>query len=405
MITTHRLARAYGSAMTLAAVRRRLTWWGGSPVAIVLDLAIAVVFGLLTVEMAHTSSIGVVPEPLAPVVAGVVGVGLFVRRRFPLAALAAAMFGYIASGGVYAIAVAVATVAWRFGNVRTTRLATAVTAVVVFVPWGLPITGDRFQIAVFVEATLVVLPAVFGLWLAQRRQLVDSLRERAEQAERERDLLARSAVVAERARIAREMHDVVAHRISQMTVLAGAVQVSTEGQAAEAAAAIRNAGTAALAELREMLGVLRGDQDVPLRPTPTLDELRELVDEAVAAGQRVTASIPGELPEVSGSAGRAAYRLVQESLTNAAKHAPGQLVSVLVDTDGPALRVTVRNDLGRPADHADTGGGLGIIGMRERVALAHGTLRITPDDDGQFVVTATFPLPEDEDLRPVREDM
>jgi signal transduction histidine kinase len=275
---------------------------------------------------------------------------LAVRRRFPVAAAALAALGWVLVGAFVAMPLASYTVASRRGNGWVTWLVTAATLAAATVPWGRPATGTELSFHGAFAVALIGVPALYGLWVAQRRQLVLSLRERAEQAERERDLRAASAIAEERTRIARELHDVVAHRVSQIAVQAGALAVSSDGRAAEVAEGIRGTSRTALEEMRELLGVLRRGYDAaPLHPAPTLDGLRQIVDEAVAEGQRVRAGIPAELPAVAGSTGRAVYRLVQESLTNAAKHAPGAEVDVTVGFDERELTVSVRNAPGVPA--------------------------------------------------------
>ncbi|QOW36178.1 hypothetical protein KP696_00095 [Nocardia seriolae] len=249
----------------------------------------------------------------------------------------------------------------------------------------------------------------------QRAETLAALRERAEQAERERDLLAAAAVEAERLRIAGELHDIVAHRISQITVLAGALEVSAEGKPAEIAGTIRTTGSRALTEMRELLGLLRSAEDAPaqgdssaagsvgtgtggehapLRPAPDLGAIAELVAHAVAAGQRIDLTLPDPLPETSGPVGRAAYRIVQEALTNAAKHAAGAEVRAALTVVDGVLNVDVRNGRGEHTPLAAQGSGFGLLGMRKRVELAGGSLHSGPLAGGGYVVHATFPLTE-----------
>jgi signal transduction histidine kinase len=270
-------------------------------------------------------------------------------------------------------------------------------AVVTSVPWGVPDAVNVHELLGrgTIVLAFVAVPLLFGLWMAQRQQLVTSLRERAEQAERERDLRSAHAVAEERTRIARELHDVVAHRISQIAVLTGAFEVTANGNAARVAESIRSTSTSALEEMRELLGVLRrGAEVAPLHPAPTLNGVGELVDDASAAGQTVRVDQPDELPSVTGSVGRAVYRLVQESLTNAAKHAPGAEVEVTLHDSERELTVSVGNTTGVPAALRATPmveSGFGLAGMRERVELAGGRLAAGPRPDGGFMVTASFP--------------
>jgi signal transduction histidine kinase len=243
---------------------------------------------------------------------------------------------------------------------------------------------------------MVGFPMLLGLWVGQRRQLIASLRDRARQAELERDMLAVKAVADERTRIARELHDVVAHRVSQITVQAGAYAVSSNGEMAAFAEGIRQIGATAMEELRELLGVLRRedaeDSDlVPKHPQPTLAAACELITEASAAGQRVHADLPSELPEVPGTTARAVYWLLHESLVNTAKHAPGADISVVLRDHDGQLDVRVANTVGVPRSTPVPKSGFGLIGMRERVVLSGGTLTAGPLAGGGFEVAATFP--------------
>ena len=190
----------------------------------------------------------------------------------------------------------------------------------------------------------------YGLYVRVRRELLLSLRERARRLESEQDLRVREARHAERTRIAREMHDVLAHRISLLSVHAGALEFNPSASAEEiarAAGVIRMSARAAQEELREVVGVLRDDgtdaSSVP-PPQPTLVEVPELVAESQRAGMDVTSRIDVDVDEVPPLIGRTAYRLVQEALTNARKHAPGQRVQITVaGSPGTELTVEVVN--------------------------------------------------------------
>ncbi len=251
-----------------------------------------------------------------------------------------------------------------------------------------------------------------GFYIGARRELVESLRERALTAEREQVLLAESAREAERTRIAREMHDVLAHRISLVAMHAGAlahrVDLSRE-ETSRTATVIRDNAHLALTELRGVLGVLRpagdrspgGPGDPQGRaepPQPTLAELGALVADADDAGTRVvldTTGLPDGAPSalapLSPAVSRSAFRIVQEALTNARKHAPGAPVR-LVLAGGPAtrLQVEVRNAVGATPAWAPPGAGAGLTGLTERAALAGGGLEHGVRD-GEFVVRAWLP--------------
>jgi signal transduction histidine kinase len=246
---------------------------------------------------------------------------------------------------------------------------------------------------------LTVVAVGWGLFVRSRRALIASLRERNERLEAEQQLQAEQARAAERRRIAREMHDVLAHRLSLLSVHAGALEFRPDAPAAEvarAAAVIRSAAHAALEELRAVIGVLREDGEAPGAepPQPTLAELPVLIDESRAAGMHVSCRI--DVPddaEVPDALGRTAYRIVQEGLTNARKHAPGAAVEVTVtQLAGTPLQVEVAN---RAAVRVTPGGvpgaGTGLIGLSERVALAGGELVHGPASGGDYVLRASLP--------------
>jgi signal transduction histidine kinase len=229
----------------------------------------------------------------------------------------------------------------------------------------------------------------YGLFVRARRQLVQSLRREADQASEE-------ARAAERRRIAREMHDVLAHRLSLLSVHAGALEFKSDAPAdevAEAAGVIRESARAALEDLRGVIGVLREDgaEDPTEPPQPTLADLPALIEESRAAGMRIAAELDAGAPPET--IGRTAYRIVQEGLTNARKHAPGAAVTVSVkNEDDVGLCVEVRS-LAPVAVSALPlpGAGTGLIGLAERVTLAEGELEHGVDADGAFVLRARLP--------------
>ncbi len=246
-------------------------------------------------------------------------------------------------------------------------------------------------------ALVVLLPGALGAWARTRADLLAALTERAERAEAERELMAREAVLSERTRIAREMHDAVGHRVSLMVLQAGAIEMAaTDQQRVEQLAFnVQSAGREALDELRQMVGVLRGgevDEDAPLGPQPDIDDLARLVGEARKAGMTVDliAVIPGADP-VDPAVGRAAYRIVQEALTNAGKHAPGATVCVTVDRVGKDLVVRVVNGPPTSAPGEVSGGGYGLVGLGERVRTLGGRLTAESRLDGGFGVEAVLP--------------
>ena len=237
----------------------------------------------------------------------------------------------------------------------------------------------------------------WGMFVRARRQLLASLRERARRAEADQELRLARARQLERHRIAREMHDVLGHRMSLLSLHAGALELRPDAPAADVARAaglIRATAHEAMEELREVVGVLRMDpaEDAPERPQPTLADLPGLVDESREAGMRVRFECDVEaLVTVPATIGRSVYRVVQEGLTNARKHAHGAEVTVRVQgAVGEGLTVEVSNPC--PASAGPPGGGTGIIGLTERVGLAAGRLthRRTA---GLFHLEAWLPWP------------
>jgi signal transduction histidine kinase len=238
----------------------------------------------------------------------------------------------------------------------------------------------------------------WGLFVRVRRDLIESLRERATRLENEGRLRAEQARSAERERIAREMHDVLAHRLSLPSLHAGALEFRPGAPPREIAATarvVREAATAALEELRDVVGVLREGTDSDIRrPQPTLADLPTLIEESRAAGMRIEAEL--DLPddrEDAGAVGRTAFRVVQEGLTNARKHAPGALVRVRAGASEDELAIEVRNRAPlRPAPApALPGAGSGLVGLRERVELEGGALRTEVAPGGDVVLAATLP--------------
>ena len=232
-----------------------------------------------------------------------------------------------------------------------------------------------------------------ALYFTARHEMLQALRDRAERAERERDLLAEQARAEERARLAGEMHDVVTHQVSLMVLQAGALGVTATDEATrQAAEELRAAGVQALDELRDLVGILRtapeGDQ------APSVSGLAELVAESTAVGTPAELVQEGDPALASPLVGRTVYRVVREALTNVRKHAPGAHVVVRVSYGESQVRLSIRNTAAAapPANGlAATGSGLGLAGLRQRIELVHGTLRASGTPDGGFCVEATMP--------------
>lgn len=233
---------------------------------------------------------------------------------------------------------------------------------------------------------LVLLPAAYGLWTRSRTRL----------AETRYEAQVRKARGLERARIARELHDIVAHRVSLMVLHAGALELAaTDERTAATATLIRNTGREALSELRQVLGILRGP-DSGTEPQPTLADLGRLIDRTRSAGVPIEFVTEGDPVPVPSTVERTAYRIVQECLTNIVKHAGGAFTHVTLrySPDG-SLDVSVSNDPPKePAPvHNLPKGGLGLIGLRERVQLLDGSFDAVHTAGGGFAIRAHLPLP------------
>ena len=237
---------------------------------------------------------------------------------------------------------------------------------------------------------------ILGDNLRTRRAYMLELERAATNAEAQRQAEARHAVADERTRIARELHDVVAHSMSVMVVQAGAarrVLDTSPTQAADALEAIETTGRESLDEMRRILDVLRSDDDaLEFAPAPRLADVDRLIDQCEQAGLPVTVSIQGQPIDLPTSVELSAYRIVQESLTNALKHAGHATATVELAYGDDELRVSVHDD-GRGASVAATNGaGQGIVGMRERVEAFGGSLATGPRSGGGFAVTAVLPI-------------
>lgn len=252
---------------------------------------------------------------------------------------------------------------------------------------------DLPAIAVLGIIVIAVTAALLGQTVWSRRQRLADLEERVAQAERERELALQQAVSDERARIAREMHDVVAHSMTVMVVQAGAAERlvrSDPGAAAAAMGAIREQGREALTEMRRTLGALRGD-DSPARldPPPTLADLDRLVETFRDAGTQVALHVSGDRGRLPIGVEIAAYRTVQEALTNAVKHGgPAASVSVRILHEAEAVQLEVADDGLGPLHWPPESTGHGLVGMRERAELFGGHLDAGPRPGGGFVVRA-----------------
>lgn len=249
----------------------------------------------------------------------------------------------------------------------------------------------------------VVMAVTAGAYVGARRDLLDSLRQRAAEAEAERELRAEQARTSERSRIAREMHDILAHKVSLIALQAGGLEVTADARpelVSELAGRIRTTAREALEDLRTVLGVLRQpDKDqADLAPQPGFGDLGGLIESARGAGVRVDLEVRPEesaLAQLPDTLGRTIYRIVQEGLTNVYKHARGAATRIIVDRADGAVTVVVTNQRPVGSGILLPGSGSGLIGLGERVGLVGGTLSSGPTSDGGWQVRAVVPVPPD----------
>lgn len=354
------------------------SWWPASPglLAWVLLGVQALVCASLAVRHRY---------PLA-VVAVTAGFTLLISMLdWPLGVQVPASHGNVWAPFAASLAAYTPVVARR--DRRATLLALAVLTVIAARVW------QPSFVVISIALTRTAIGPLIALYFDARRRLVRALTERAERAERERDLRAAQARADERARLAAEMHDIVTHRVSLMVLQAGALRVTAPDDATRRAAEdLRAAGCQALDELRDLVGILHaapGETD-PLSRA----ELSELVGEADAAGTPAELFCAGDPAQASPLVGRTIYSVVREALTNVRKHAPGASITVRVWYEPACIRVAVHNTAptGDPTPGlAGTGSGLGLAALRRRIDLVRGTLRAEPTPDGGFRVDASLP--------------
>jgi signal transduction histidine kinase len=329
---------------------------------------------------------------------GVVALVLVTRRReWPLttAVVTALLSGVagLAAGPAVLAAVSLATrrLYWQIGVVAIANIAAGQVLVTMQ-----PDDGDPWWVGVSINVVVTAAVLGWGLYIGSRRELIWTLEQRAERAEAEQELRAAQARGTERARIAREMHDVLAHRISQISLHAGALGYRTDldaDQLRSNATVIRDLANAALTDLRGVLGVLRDPEtgELASAPQPTWADLPSLVDKARETGLHVeyVDRLDGEeaLPDV---VGRTLYRIVQEGITNAGKHAPGAVLRIEVSgSPDDGVDFVLRNPIGF-GPTGTPGSGLGLIGLSERAQLRGG--RLEGQRDGQqFVLRGWIP--------------
>lgn len=392
-------APAYGERM-----RRRLwplfrEYW--------LDAVIVILTVIGASEIA--TSEGDPDAPTMPIAAGVaaqlaLGLVLLLRRRFPFGAPASMLIG----------AAAVSLVDGRFMPYTFAGFLIALTAVFLLgmqedrrqalIGLGVALAALAIIVAADpapVGADVVIIPLIFvmvwlfGFGLSRKLEEAREAEERAAQVELRRAEEARAAVAEERARIARELHDVVGHAVSVMTVQASGVRrllTPDQEREREALLIVEQTGREALAEMRRLVGVLRRPEEAPaLAPQPSLQHLERLVEQAREAGLPVEVQIQGEAIELPAGVDLTAYRLVQEGLTNAMKHANATRAEVIVRYGPDGVELTVSDDGRGSSDGKAESGGHGLVGMRERVAVYGGELETGPSPGGGFTLHARLP--------------
>lgn len=341
------------------------------------------------------------------VAAAVVTAPLAWRRSSPL------VVGLVCAGGIamktalgapnegLAINLGLLVAAYSVGRHRPPRAAAVVVTTMVVLGWlslfGLPDADQSFSNYPFLAVWLGA-PALGGAMLREQVHRAAHLAAEAARAELRRDQHAREAVTAERGRIARELHDTVAHAVSVMVLQAGAVRSRLpENLAAERDAldSTADTGRRAIVELRRLLGILRDTADLPVtEPQPTLAVLDGLLDDARQSGLQVDLRIEGERRPLDPAVEVTAYRILQEALTNVRKHAHARSVAVRLGYQPDRLSLRVRDDgPGTPTGGTTASDGWGLVGMRERVEVYGGTLLVGPPDGGRgWAVDATLPL-------------
>ena len=373
-----------------------LPGWLRRPSSRTKDVALAVLLALPVVGTGIADAVKH-DEPFLVLVGIAAIVPLWWRRHHPVPVFAATLLiglGMRDEVILYfpAVVVLYQVAATRSGRITVVSVAALLGAVALHrILWGQKLeVGNILGAGVFCGISVA-----FGLNVATRRVKIGALQERAERLDRERELLAEQAVSDERVRIARELHDVVAHNVSLMVVQAQALGATVkEPKVLELTTGIADLGRQAMTEMHRTLELLRSrDGTAGRSPRPGLGNLDKLLEQSRAAGLEVKLAVEGAPQELSQSLDLSAFRIVQESLTNVRKHAPGASAYVRVLYGAKTLELTVRNSAGGAAE-SNGAGGHGITGMRERVALFGGTIDAAPREGDGFEVHAVLPYDE-----------
>jgi signal transduction histidine kinase len=331
------------------------------------------------------------------------------RRRAPVATFVAvsviclaqiAFLDHLVAGDVVALIAVYTAVAYGPGTLVgvAATACTVVGAAIGSLRWDQPDEGVSLVETAATTVVSSLLAATLGAWRRARRAQLDALQERNRALALERDQQAAVGAALERARIARELHDVVAHSLSVIVVQADGAAAGAEQRPGDAAATLRtigDTGREALGQMRRLLGVLRTESPpgAALAPQPGSAQLEALVEQVVRAGLPAALTVEGNPRPIAAGVDVTVYRLAQEALTNVLKHAgPVGHVDVVLRYRDDAVELLVRDDGGGAPAAAGDGGGHGLVGMRERVDLHHGTLAAGPRAEGGFEVHAVIPV-------------
>jgi signal transduction histidine kinase len=370
----------------------------------VVDVSFAVALaaaGVVEIWLPLPSVVGTGDPVVSTVVAVILCLALALRRALPLATALVVLLTWPLAfslqpilvlfwGQLVPIVIATYSVA-RHGSRRDSVIgAAAAAACLLFFDFGVAVLQEPGEI--FFHWLVVVLAWVIGLLVHRSEQRAADAHRRAVDIEAESRTRMLGAIADERSRIARELHDVVAHAVSVMVVQAGAAEQVVDDDPAfarQALANIRSTGADALGEMRRVVAMLRDDTERPLHPQPGLDGLSALAEEARQAGLDVTVSVAGKPHLLPAGLELAAFRIVQEALTNVRRHSGASAAEVTIDYTGAAVMVQVRDD--GSGGHESTEGH-GLIGMRERAALYGGRLETMPSAGHGFTVRAELPV-------------
>lgn len=364
-------------------LERKWPWWD--------DALLTLVVGFMSVQEPYVRDGSLVVPGVA--LAAAASLALLARHRWPvpaavLAVAAAALLG-----------AALPLIVMLFHLASANRIAASVATATIAVAGNLLISPELSLWAPRDPGPviLLILPLALGMWAGSRRRLVAALSDQVARLRTERALRTEHARMAERAQIAAEMHDVLAHRLSVLALHTGALQRRAATLPPQVAARIdllRTTSTDALDDLRDLLGALRDPTTTSEAAlTPNVPELPVLLEEARTAGQVVDAVIEGDPSSAPASHHLAVHRLVREGLTNVRKHSGGAPARLTVHYCPPTTIVRITNDLAVTPHAAGTGGGYGLVGLAERIHALHGTIEYGAVDDGCWHLTAHLPVP------------